>query len=80
MCRCSPNHTTPQLHPALPCPLCARPCLQHKAGTLPALAVRATAQGYPAKTTGALGTDGSSDTTSWGHLKPEASPMPQLAS
>ncbi len=51
--------------------------LQHKGGTNPALKVRATAEGYPAKTTGALGTDGSSNTASWGHIKPEASPTAQ---
>ena len=65
-------HNPQPVDPLAPTPHPA-PISQHKGGTSPTLKVRATPEGYPAANTGSLGTDGSLDASSWGHVKPEAS-------
>lgn len=47
--------------------------LQRKAGTYPSPAVRTATDGSPCPAVTTLGTDGSQDSASWGHLKPQAS-------
>ena len=59
--------------PLLLCPLPAQCCkVQRQISTNPTRIVRATADGYPCQATTPLGTDGSLDASSWGHLKPQA--------
>lgn len=48
-------------------PTRSRP-VQHKGGTNPVLRVRSAADGFPLPAAGSLGTDGSLDASSWGHM------------